>query len=57
MRRLYLTMRNWVKELIIIGSSLGFYLITGSGSSAFLLLVLLNLFEFRYSDSKRRNQY
>jgi len=47
-------MKNWLKEGVIIVSSLAFYILSGDGSSAFLLMVLLNYFEFIHSKKSKR---
>jgi len=47
-RILISSMKNWLKELIILASAFGFYIFSGDGSLAFFLLVILNYLEFLY---------
>lgn len=46
-------MKILLKSLIIVISSLAFYLLTGSGDLSLLLIILLSYFEFVYKKKER----
>ena len=48
-------MKNWLKELIIFLSSFGFYILSGNGSLAFFMFIILNYFEF--INKKKEQKY